>query len=239
LTLHLHRRIGQVTNKIDGYVTPDLFLQKKLAEGGISNTQFFKIMNPFDIAKYTPLYCPGKYFVFFGRIVREKGVFTLLAAMEKVPDLTLRVIGFGPSEGDAREMVRTRKIRNVEFCGPKYDSDLIEDLNHAIAVIVPTEWYDNSPLVIHQAFALGIPVIASDIDGIPEIVEDGQNGLLFKPGDAQQLADRMRYLVGDPDLRNRLGRNARKKAELEFTAEVRTKGMLAAMQAVIKGGRSD
>jgi glycosyltransferase involved in cell wall biosynthesis len=117
-------------------------------------------------------------------------------------------------------------LDGVEFRGPVYGDYLHAILRRAVAIVVPTEWYDNSPLVVHQAFALGKAVIASDIDGIPEIVADGENGLLFPPGDFTQLAERMKRILGDEDLQQRLGRNARRKAEREFTSDNRFEGLM-------------
>ncbi len=119
---------------------------------------------------------------------------------------------------------------NVQFTGPKYNEDLISILRDALAVVVPTEWYDNSPLVILQAFSLGKPVIASNIDGIPEIVQDGEEGLLFQPGNVDELVERMKVLESNEELRLRLGRGARSKAAALLTAEKRFQGLLAVIE---------
>jgi len=109
----------------------------------------------------------------------------------------------------------------VKFVGPKYGDELLEILRGASAVVVPTEWYDNSPLVICQAFAMGKPVIASNIDGIPEVVTHEVDGLLFNPGDAVALREQINHLHHNPHLCRRYGDNARLKAVRLYTGKRR------------------
>jgi len=72
------------------------------------------------------------------------------------------------------------------------------------ALVVPSIWPENSPLVIHEAFLAGVPVVASRIGGIPEVVEDGRSGLLFEPGNATDLARVLKRIIAEPDLLRRL-----------------------------------
>ena len=92
-------------------------------------------------------------------------------------------------------------------------------------MLVPSEWYDNCPVILQQAFACGKPVIASDIDCIREVVTHRSNGLLFPAGDGDALAAQMDCLARDEDLRLRLARNARAMAEDEFTPGQRIRGL--------------
>jgi len=90
-------------------------------------------------------------------------------------------------------------------------------LNRAGMVVVPSEWYDNLPMMVCQAFAAGKPVVASRINGIPEYVRDGETGLLFAPGDAAGLATSLDRLAADEGFRLSLGREARRTAEQLFS----------------------
>ncbi len=87
-------------------------------------------------------------------------------------------------------------------------------------IVIPSEWYDNFPLILCQAYALGKPVIASDINGIPEYIENGIDGLLFKPGDSQDLARCIDNLAADPLLIKKMSINARIKAEKAFNFSI-------------------
>jgi glycosyltransferase involved in cell wall biosynthesis len=230
VTLAAHRHTGNLSKLITAYITPDQFLKNKLVEGGFPDDRIFPVLNPFDVTQYAPSFTHKNYFVYFGRIVHEKGIFTLLGAMKALPNTRLMVVGDGDAYMDAKEFVLKEQLSNVQFTGPKYGASLLEILRDAIAVIVPTLWYDNSPMVIHQAFALGKPVIASDIDGIPEIVTNNETGLLFTPGDSMQLAEKIRLLEKDNNLLSRLSINARNKAETEFTSQHRYDGLMSVIQ---------
>jgi glycosyltransferase involved in cell wall biosynthesis len=226
VTLAAHRRIGDLSKLITAYITPDQFLKNKLVEGGFPGDRIFPVLNPFDVTQYAPSFAHKNYFVYFGRIVHEKGIFTLLEAIKTLPNTKLMVVGDGDAYIDAKEFVLKEQLSNVHFTGPKYGESLIEILRDAMAVIVPTLGYDNSPLVVHQAFALGKPVIASEIDGIPEIVRNNETGLLFPPGDTNELAEKIRLIERDHNLLIRLSTNARNYAEREFTARQRYDGLM-------------
>jgi glycosyltransferase involved in cell wall biosynthesis len=228
--LAAHRHVRDVAELISAFVTPDLFLREKLIQGGFPRERIFPLLTPIDAGEYEPHYEHKGYFVYFGRIVREKGIFTALKAMKALPKSRLFVVGGGDEEEEARAMVSAMGLDNVQFTGPKYNEKLTSILRDALAVVVPTEWYDNSPLVVLQAMSLGKPVIASNIDGIPEIVHDEQEGLLFQPGNVDELVERMKKLQSDEELRLQLGHAARSKAEALLTSENRVRGLLKVIE---------
>ena len=92
-------------------------------------------------------------------------------------------------------------------------------LRGASLVVLPSEWHENCPMSVLEAMAHAKPVVASRIGGIPELVRHGTTGLLFEPKDTQELASRIRMLLGDPDLRVRLGREGRRIVETEYSLE--------------------
>jgi glycosyltransferase involved in cell wall biosynthesis len=224
-TLAAHRHVWDMKTAIAAYLTPDLFLRNKLIAAGYPADAIFTCNNPFAIDEYRPSYAHAGYFLFAGRVVREKGIFTAMRAMKLLPEHRLVVIGGGESEGAAREFATQQGLKNVDFLGPRYGPDLLTVLAGARAVLVPSEWFDNCPVILQQAFACGKPVIASDINGIPEVVSHRENGLLFAPGDATALAAAMATLAGDEPARLELARNARRKAETEFTPARRLRGL--------------
>lgn len=129
-----------------------------------------------------------KYLLYFGRLSYEKGVKTLIEAVSKIPVVRLLIVGTGPEEQSLKAFANEKKA-NVEFCGFKKG----EELNHLIAnawfVCVPSEWYENNPMTIIEAYSMGIPVIASSIGGITEIVNDGSTGYLFTPFSVTAICD--------------------------------------------------
>lgn len=130
-----------------------------------------------------------KYFLYFGRLSYEKGVRTLLEAFKDLPECTLKVVGTGPKEDGLKEFVRSYGMKNVEFLGYKRGKELKDLVANAYFVIVPSEWYENNPMTIIEAYSAGTPVIGAKIGGIPEIVVEGETGYQFESGNGKELRE--------------------------------------------------
>lgn len=133
----------------------------------------------------------NKYFLFFGRLSYEKGVKTLLSAFSHLPECRLKVVGTGPLEAGLKQFKEDKGLKNIEFLGYKRGKELTNLVENAFFVIVPSEWYENNPMTIIEAYSVGTPVIGARIGGIPEIVVDGITGYQFESGHVQELADRI------------------------------------------------
>lgn len=133
----------------------------------------------------------NKYFLFFGRLSYEKGVKTLLEAFKDLTDCQLKVVGTGPKEDELKEFVHTFNMQNVEFLGYKQGQELRDLVANAYFVIVPSEWYENNPMTIIEAYSVGTPVIGAKIGGIPEIVVDGETGYQFVSGSSKDLESKI------------------------------------------------
>lgn len=138
----------------------------------------------------------GKNFLYFGRFSSEKGIATLIRAFGELKGgETLSLVGFGPEEERLRALTKELGLEEVvRFLGPVYGEDLQVLLRGARAVVVPSEWYENTPYALLETLASGTPVIASRVGSLPERVRDGYNGFLFTPGDAHDLAEKIRAL---------------------------------------------
>lgn len=128
-----------------------------------------------------------KYFLFFGRLSYEKGVMTLLKAFKDLPQCRLKVVGTGPKEEELKAFARDNGMKNVTFLGYKTGKELTDLVSNAYFVIVPSEWYENNPMTIIEAYSVGTPVIGARIGGIPEIVVDGQTGFRYESGNVEDL----------------------------------------------------
>lgn len=133
-----------------------------------------------------------KYFLFFGRLSYEKGVKTLLEAFKGLPQCKLKIVGTGPKENELKAFAQSNRMENVEFLGYKQGQELTELVAGAYFVIIPSEWYENNPMTIIEAYSVGTPVIGARIGGIPEIVIDGQTGFQFESGNADDLMNVIR-----------------------------------------------
>jgi glycosyltransferase involved in cell wall biosynthesis len=227
-SLAINRWMGTFRRCIDRYVVPDRFFQVKLTEAGFEPQKFRRAINPFDVDEYRAEPDSDGSILFVGRLVREKGILTLLAAARQAPGTRIVVVG----DGDLRGKIESDCPANVSFIGPQYGDDLKKVMARALAVVVPSEWYDNGPMVVYQAFAMGKPVLASDIDGLPEIVLPDKTGWLVPPGDVGALASALRSIPQDPARARTLGLQARAWAEEHLSAERYYRDLLAILREV-------
>jgi glycosyltransferase involved in cell wall biosynthesis len=157
----------------------------------------------------------GSYAAFIGRIVPEKGVATLLSAAQK----TGLPVHFA---GDYSTMPNIEKVtmKNVRFLGHISRNHITDFFRNARFSVVPSICYETFGLVVIEAMYHGLPVIASRIGGIPEIIEDGVTGFLVEPGNADELSGRMKLLWDNPNLCKRMGQAGRKMVIREYNEDV-------------------
>lgn len=215
----LHRVLGSYRRCVSRFVVPSRFYITKLSEWGMPTELFRYVPNFVDVGRYRPQYAPGIGFVYFGRLSREKGLATLVRAAAAA-QCQLKVIGSGPDLAGLRALA-AEVDAHVTFAG-FLTGDLLHDaVRSARAVIVPSEWYENAPMSVLEAYALGKPVIGARIGGIPELILENETGVCFASGDAAALAVTLRDMMQRPDAElEQMGRRARSWVETEFTAEV-------------------
>lgn len=124
------------------------------------------------------------YYLYYGRLSYEKGIPTLLEEFSRHPELKLKVVGTGPIEAELKEKFAQP---NIEFVGYKSGEELFSLVRDARFVCVPSEWYENNPMTIVEAYSLGTPVIGSRIGGIPEIIAEGKTGYTFECSNLSDL----------------------------------------------------
>lgn len=148
-----------------------------------------------------PRSTPGDYFLYLGRLAPEKGLAELLGGWPA--DVRLVVVGDGPE----RERLTRVAPHGVEFRGDVQPAEVSSLFTRARALVVPSTWHEGSPRVILESLAAGVPVLASDIGGLPELVHHGVNGYLLPPADAAAWQAGVRRLL-DPAESLRLGTGA-------------------------------
>lgn len=172
--------------EIDGLIYVSRFAKRKHEEldARFKNTPNVVIYNFSTVGEqYPPLEKDGGYYLFYGRLSHEKGVETLVNAFARHPELKLKVVGTGPKEDELKQ----KECANIEFLGYKNGDELFNLVRKAKFVCVPSEWYENNPMTIVEAYSMGVPVIGANIGGIPEIIEEGQTGYLFESGNVDSL----------------------------------------------------
>lgn len=128
--------------------------------------------------------------LYVGKQLEAKGMDTLFEAAADLPDVTFHVCGTGPYENETRR--QSRELPNLSYHGHVSDEKLTRLRRDSTAAVVPSIWMENSPLTIYESFAVGLPVVGSDIGGIPELVEDGTRGFLFTPEESGELVTAIR-----------------------------------------------
>lgn len=168
----------------------------------------------------TPNYSNKKYFLFVGNLNNTKGVKILLQTIKLLPkEINFKIVGTGICEQEYKEFVLHNNLHNVTFCGKMNRSQLIEEYKNCIALITPSTCFEIFGMINIEAFACGKPVIASNIGGIPEIVEDNVNGLLFEPGNVEQLKECILKYWNNQELAIEHGKNGYKKVITQYTEE--------------------
>ena len=209
------QKVVDVEGDVSRFVAPSMFMLNKFRDFGWDTSKFVHIPNfaPRDASSNNRKPIAGR-FLYTGRLSPEKGVRTLLKAIGDVDGASLDVAGEGPIDDDLRTLAREIAPGRVTFHG-RVDSERLAALrDSAVAVVVPSEWYENSPLAVAESLARGCPVVAADIGGLPELVAEGTNGLLFASGDAEGLARVLETLVGDVGLGQHLSRGALSEASV-------------------------
>jgi len=218
--MYFHKILRIYEKNIDLYISPSQFVKDKLAEWGFDKNKI-KILSHFiNPNEFQPNYESENYILYFGRLSVEKGVDILLEAMGKVQsNLKLKIAGTGPEEKKLKNMAKKLRLKNVEFLGYKEKGELIKLAQKSKFVIMPSIWYEVFGLSILESFALGKPVVGSNIGAIPELIKEGKTGLLFEPGNSRQLADKIDKLNCQADNMVEMGKNARKMVEDKFGIE--------------------
>lgn len=173
---------------INVIITPSLFYKKIFEKFGINCNRVIHIPNFIDFNKHEIEFSEDRenYYLYYGRLSKEKGIMTLIKAVENL-NVQLKIAGTGPLEEDVRQYVADKKISNIMFLGFKTGKDLSNIVGNAKAIILPSEWYENGPYSAIEALQLGRPIIGADIGGIPELIDN--NGYLFKSRNIDSLKD--------------------------------------------------
>jgi glycosyltransferase involved in cell wall biosynthesis len=218
-TVYLTRKFD-VLDKITTFITFTEFGRRKFTQLGIPEEKIFvKHHFMFDSNSLIDKNDDDskKYFLFLGRLGEEKGIKFLINSWKKLPSIPLTIAGSGPLERWVKDRIRNNT--DIEYIGFIQHSDILKILKRTYAIILPSMWYETFGLVIMEAYAAGIPAIVSDIGAIADIVKDGKTGLLFEAGNKEDLAKKVRCIREHADVRNRMGKNARKEFEEKYTPE--------------------
>ncbi|MGR6964769.1 glycosyltransferase [Geodermatophilus sp. URMC 61] len=200
-------RARGVYDRVDRFVAPSAFLRDRVVDGGLPADRVEVLPNPV-VAAPSPRPIPGDpaAVLYASRLVAEKGVHTLLDAAARLPArVRVRLAGSGRLERAVRARITAEELP-VDVLGPLPPDRVAAELRAAAVAVLPALWWENCPMAVLEAAAQGVPVVASAVGGVPELVDDGATGLLVPPGDAAALSGALTRLLAEPAEADRLGR---------------------------------
>jgi len=232
--LAVHRTMRTWTEKVDVYIALSEFARQQFIEGGLPPE---KIMVKPNFVSLDPEVKrgPGDYALYVGRLSEEKGLRVLLAAWSLLRQrIPLRIAGDGPIKEEMTRESKQKVLDSVEFLGHVDPAGITGLMQGARFLVFPSVWFETFGLAIVEAFACGLPVIASRLGAMAEIVQDGRTGLHFTPGDSRELAAKIDWAWNHPEEILCIGRAARKEYEAKYTAEENYRRLMDIYQRVLE-----
>ncbi|MCZ6774706.1 MAG: glycosyltransferase family 4 protein, partial [Proteobacteria bacterium] len=220
----INRRRGTWRSKVTRYIALTRFAKEKFIKGGLPADRIAVkpnfIADPAAKREAGAVRREGALFV--GRLSPEKGIGTLLQAWRDLA-VPLRILGDGPL-ADRVEQCDNPAVKSL---GWKSSSDVVAEMHCAAFLVLPSEWYEGFGMVIVEAFATALPIVASRLGAMAEVIDDSVTGLHFEPGNPADLAAKVRWAVDNPSDMRRMGENARRVYEDRYTPEVNYRQLMA------------
>lgn len=214
-TMSAHRALG-TWDSVHAYVALTEFARQKFVAGGLPADRI--IVKPNFIPDPGLRTATGDYAIFVGRLSGEKGVMTMLQAWRALGDIPLKILGDGPLMPDARAFIAQHALAGVELLGYRPREEALHLLKGARMLVFPSECYENFPMSILEAFACGVPVVASRRGSMSEIVHDGDTGFLFAAGDATDLHQVARRAWNSAEALTGVAARARAAYDAQYSA---------------------
>ena len=225
---YAHRGLGTYRKCVDLFLAPSHFVRDKFVEHGWNPSKFevlphFQEVHEPSQADRTE----NPYFLYFGRLSREKGLDDLLYSMQQVQKIRLIIAGDGPEGKHLRQLARSLGLRNVQFAGHVGREDRDALIAHSLFTVLPSHAYETLGKTILESYAEGRAVIASDAGSRRELVHAGETGLLYPSGDVNKLASAIHTLASQPDLAVKMGHAGWELARRHYTPEAHYSQLLS------------
>ena len=214
-----HRALG-AWDPVRTFISPSRFMAATMTRAGVYPERLRHLDHFVDARPLPAKTTPGGPVVFAGRLAPEKGVDLLVRAIGMLPaGARLEVAGEGAERARLEALAAEHAPGRVRFHGRLERDRLLGLVRSATVVAVPSRWHENQPMAVLEAFACGVPVVVSDLGGLPELVTPGRDGEVVASGDAPALAAALDRILADPGRALEMGRAARAKVEERFTPE--------------------
>ena len=232
--LKTHRRKRTWVELVNTYIALTGFARDLFIRGGLPATKIFVKPN-FVYPDPGAQRFEGEYALFVGRLSPEKGIQLLVKAWERLGEqIPLRIIGDGPLRADLESQVAASRLSTIHFAGHLERQQVLAAMKRARFVIVPSQCYENFPATICEAFSCGAPVICSQLGAMKELVKP-RIGQYFDPGDAQDLANKVKWAWNHPEEMALMGQEARKEYATKYTPERNYEMLIDIYQRTLAG----
>lgn len=213
----VHRQIGTWKRVVDRYIAPTEFVRQKFIEAGLPATKI--IVKPNFLHTDPGIgQGRGRYALFVGRLSPEKGVETLLQAWQRLGEkIPLKIVGEGPLSEQVAQ--HSQQVVGIDWLGKLTRPEVIDLMKNAHALIFPSLWYEAFPLVIVEAYASGLPVIASNLGSQSSLIQHQKTGLHFSPGNIDDLVRQVEWSLNHPSEMATMRQATRAEFEMKYTAE--------------------
>ncbi|MGB3402405.1 MAG: glycosyltransferase [Microcoleaceae cyanobacterium] len=227
----VHRALETWTKQVNLFITLTEFSRNKFIQAGFPADKI--VVKPNFIAKDSKVGTgAGEYAFYVGRLSPEKGIDTLLSAWKQLDDqIPLKIVGDGPLSDQVQQAAA--ESPHIEWLGRQPLEQVYQLIGEAKFLIFPSLWYETFGRVAIEAFAKGTPVIAANIGAISELIQDQKTGLLFTPGNPQDLAAKVQWALAHPQPLQQMRIQARSEFEAKYTAEQNYQQLLKIYQQVI------
>jgi glycosyltransferase involved in cell wall biosynthesis len=223
------------TEAVSSYIALTDFARCKFVQAGFPLEKIFVKPNYLETDPGTGE-GKGNYALFVGRLTPEKGIDTLLDAWREIgARLSLQIAGDGPMAPEVEKAAA--EMEDVTWLKWLPRAEILQRMKDASVLILPSTWYEGFPMIIAEAFAVGLPVIASNLGSMPCIVEDRRTGLLFEPGNAASLREAVQWWLANPSDGACMRSLARQEYEDKYTAERNYTQLMDIYDCVIKAAR--
>jgi glycosyltransferase involved in cell wall biosynthesis len=230
--LAVHRQMGTWSRCVEAYIAPTEFMREKAVWAGLPADRIF--VRPHAVTA-SPNHQDqlGDYLLFVGRLTVEKGIEVLLTAAPGFRSMPIKIVGTGPLTERVRSAAAAPGSR-VEYLGPLDHEQTMDLIRRARVLIVPSQWYEGLGLVLIEALGSGVPIVATRLGAMAEIVTDSLDGLLFEPGNAGDLAKCVNRIVDDEGLRSRMSAAASATFDLKFSIESSYEKLMGVYELAIR-----
>ena len=225
---------GVLRRKVDLFIAPGEFARGQFIGSGSVEASRVAVKGHFveDPASAAAVPEVGRYALFAGAVADYKGIRTLLRAWQGMTDIPLKIVGNGPL---LKELKAQYPQGHIEWMGAQSWERTMAHVRHSAFVVAPSECYETFSRIIVDAYACGVPVIASRIGALTERIIPNETGLLFEPGDADDLKEKVLFLYRDPQLNKVMRKNARRLYNEQYREEANYQTLMGLYRQVSHG----